>query len=234
MQCNVVIQYMCEDTPFGGGIRDGSTTNTIPQNLSDPAYLTFGQHENYDYYRWCSTRERNKGLFIADQNLQGDRAIFTRQNANGNRYGFECPEERDYYPYFHATPWRDVMVCTDEPGRCGYYQGESQNVKDRGNCSDGQYNNRGSCETNGAIWSEGGKWNTSAPDCMACPTTRDNHLGNARSLSTPKYTWFIPQGVHADNTKCVLRVRYNTTSGDFDGWNTFSLYNGANSPVKGM
>ena len=50
------------------------------------------------------------GLFTADQNLKGDTARFTRQNANGNRRGLEVPEERDYYPYWGPTPWIDMAI----------------------------------------------------------------------------------------------------------------------------
>ena len=68
--------------------------------------LEFGMHENYQYYLNCRLRERNMGLFTSDRNLNGNSAIYTRQNNNGQRRGYECPEERDYYPYWHPTPWR--------------------------------------------------------------------------------------------------------------------------------
>jgi hypothetical protein len=42
---------------------------------------------------------RNKGLFLGSQNLNGDSQRFTRQNPGGTRRGYECSEERDYYPY---------------------------------------------------------------------------------------------------------------------------------------
>lgn len=62
-----MLQYACEDHPFMTGLRDGITTNRIPTNQSLPNIMTFGQHENAMYYDRCRTRERNKGLFLADQ-----------------------------------------------------------------------------------------------------------------------------------------------------------------------
>ena len=69
------------------------------------------------------------GLFTADQKLKGTSSIFTRQNANGGRSGYECPEERDYYPYWHPTDWIDIAVFANDKSFCQYYQRESFNVK---------------------------------------------------------------------------------------------------------
>ena len=61
--------------------------------LGDDYGIEFGMHESYEYYNtFCLKAERNKGLYIADRNLGGDSARFTRQNNNGNRHGFECAE----------------------------------------------------------------------------------------------------------------------------------------------
>ena len=70
------------------------------------------------------------GLYTGDVQLRSTRAIHTRQNPNGDRYGYECPEERDYYPYWHPTSWRDIAVMAHDKSFCeNYYQKESFNVK---------------------------------------------------------------------------------------------------------
>lgn len=53
-------------------------------------------------------------MFTADQNLGRRGAISTRQNRNGNRFGFEVPEERDYYPYWAPTPWNDIAIMVSD------------------------------------------------------------------------------------------------------------------------
>ena len=107
-------------THADNGQNTGATNTRTGKDLRQSPNHTmtgseYGQHESYDYWMKCKTRERNKGLFTADklQNTQNQQtSIFTRQGDNGERYGFECPEERDYYPYWHPTPWRDAIVLT--------------------------------------------------------------------------------------------------------------------------
>ena len=55
-----------------------------------------------------------KGLFTADQQLQGDLPIYTRQNAAGTRRGLEVPEERDYFPYWGPDPWKDIAIMVSD------------------------------------------------------------------------------------------------------------------------
>ena len=62
------------------------------------------------FFTHCCAVFRHIGLFTADQNLKGDSPKYTRQNANGNRRGLEVPEERDYYPYWGPSPWKDIAI----------------------------------------------------------------------------------------------------------------------------
>ena len=130
VNCEIVLQYMCElEDPATGEaptLRDGNSTMKPPfprpgeneaEFVEQSKNRAYGVHESYDYYKDCKARERNKGLFTAnrlsDNNAQQQLACATRQNQNGcqnenNRFGYECPEERDYYPYWHPTPWIDI------------------------------------------------------------------------------------------------------------------------------
>ena len=187
-------------------LRDGTTTNrqqftngaateTVEQtgnrkrgDVEDDE----GLHEEWDWYNECYRRERNRGLFTADQNLRNNdfgysSAVYTRQNPNNNRRGYECPEERDYYPYWHPTPWRDIAILTDRLDRCEFYQAESQNVQEKGICRNtatcstcNRWNNQARCEEMGGRWAVVGPWNIPPPECIQAPWSRVNQLGNGR------------------------------------------------------
>jgi hypothetical protein len=235
--CEVILQFMCADS-----VRDGNVTTTIEDNadrfdllVQDTNIKKYGMHEDYLYYQACKQRERNKGLFIADRNVNNNiGARGTRQNNNGNRRGFECPEERDYYPYWHPNPWIDIAILTNDVSRCGFYQSESHNVKAKNFCNDTSVNNQIACKDG---WQEAPPHNSlpgqgciGAPECIASPWNRDNHLGNGIGGHANMYNWTIPSCIVSEN--CVLRIRYNISTTDYDGWNTFSSRNGKKlSPV---
>eukprot|EP00742_Colponemidia_sp_Colp-10_P005362 GILJ01005730.1.p1 GENE.GILJ01005730.1~~GILJ01005730.1.p1 ORF type:complete len:1207 (-),score=135.75 GILJ01005730.1:170-3724(-) len=225
-RCMVVIQYACEDTM--PNLRDGNTTTTIPNNNVTSQELRYGQQETYDYYQKCSQRLRNGGLFVADQSL-GQFATSTRQSPGNTRHGFECNEERDYYPYWHPSPWRDIAILANDLSLCDYWLSNSQNVQNKGLCSLDRYNNPKTCANNGGVWTESGGFGISPPDCQFQDFTRDNHLGNTKAGVSPNYRWTVPGDVTG---KCALRIRYNISSTDYDSWNTFSSSNAAESPIK--
>lgn len=153
-------QHFRSDTHIGAP-RDGvprdandAATDTIPDNensaiASSKENRRYGQHESYDYYQLCQFTERNKGLYTADQQLRRTDRRGTRQNPNGNRNGFECPEERDYYPWWAPSPWIDIAVLTDNAAadelctnatlstcsdRCAYYMKNTMNFNKKGYC----------------------------------------------------------------------------------------------------
>jgi plastocyanin len=272
INCNLVLQYTCDTETKSEGQKDqevylhnGGNTGTpdATGNYNDAAGQKTnndnnqrGRHENEYAYALCQTRERNKGLFTADRNLQGDSAIYTRQNNNGGRSGLECPEERDYYPYWTPTPWRDIAYLTTAIGDqnvdiCKLVQGESQNVAKRYRCgpvtdaTKAKHNNKAACEAASGTWEEFAAHGIPAPDCKQSAWSRDNHLGDGRDGTPNNYTWTLPSfsqltttqkfktyGTDNDMVKCVVRIRYNMTSDDYDGWNINADSNQAKSPVK--
>jgi len=149
VHCEIVLQMGCASTLdpqglYGGanqmpsGIpavpREGipnsdgdSATNRISTTDPGQAVLAnnvnnnvrYGVHETPEYYNECNRVKRNRDLFTADQNVNRRSAIGTRQNPNGGRRGLECPEERDYYPYWRPSPFLDVAYLVDDQERCG-------------------------------------------------------------------------------------------------------------------
>lgn len=239
--CELIVQYMCSDY-----LRDGTSTNTIPDNPGNcEGYdcdldLEYGMHENFASYKHCKNRERNKGVFTSDQKLKGETAIYTRQNPNGARSGYECAEERDYYPYWQPSPWKDLVILTNDVSRCDFYQKESQNVKGRWYCDIPAYefelekkknpklstipasgpNAENECkaisfEVNDELVT--GQWVQSAPNGAPAPKcsynewSRDNHLGNVATGFAAHFNITVPEEIH---TQCAMRIRYNISTGD--------------------
>ena len=239
--CQFILQYACDNT---NTLRDGTSTNTIP----DPANngnaqckggscdtdATYGRHEGQAYYNVTRWTKRNVGLFTADQQLNGQSRIYTRQNNGGARYGYENPEERDYYPYWGASPWKDIAILTNAPARCLAYQQESQNVKPRFQCviaslTAAQQQTAANqqpylpitsteCVSAGGVWTVVPAFSMPPPDCVGNQATgpsRDNHLGNPSGFAgfPYSYNWTVPSDY---SESCALRLRYNVSTADFN------------------
>ena len=90
-QCEIIIQYGCN-------MRNGNPTNslgntctrTMPDINNTEIFNdnSYGYHESFASYNACKLRTRNLNLYTGDQVLRGNSAIYTRQNPNGERFGF--------------------------------------------------------------------------------------------------------------------------------------------------
>merc|ERR1711871_1280812 len=212
-----------------GNNRNDEATDRIPaEEGPEQDDGRYGRHETLTYYQKCQNRERNKGLWIADQNVKNNGgATQTRQNPNGNRNGLECKEEVDYYPYWHPTPWKTLAILTSNVSRCDFLVKESFNVKAKNECictadacqgGSNLPNNEAACLGKGGEWVEVPPHGVPAPVCVQGQFSRDNHLGNADTAGSDPImmNWTIPewvtQGVgqyDSGSSRCVLRLRYN-------------------------
>jgi len=245
MRCELIWQYSCDATYKDGTPTDPTGQTSTNTCTNTPTQATesspqVGRHESFQYFSDCNTRNRNTNLFAADQNLASNaNSQTTRQNPGGGTNGFECQEERDYYPYWHPTPFVDIAVLTSNVSRCAYYASNSENVLGRNYCTNPAFNNQASCQTGGGTWSQAPSHQQSfpgvgitKPDCIAAPWSRDNHLGSGPAGYMNSYNWTVPIVPAANANACILRLRYNVSSFDYDGWNTDARSNGANSPVQ--
>ncbi|XP_065673651.1 protein DD3-3 isoform X2 [Hydra vulgaris] len=305
LNCNIVLQYLCRPVGFSitdpnlDMIRDGTTTDT--PDYQDPQstdsyndYLNRKKgkvrtdrvlQEPFEFYDKCAVRDRNKGLFTADQSLKCENARCTRQSPNGNnnQYGYECPEERDYYPYWHPTDWKDIAVLAQNASMCSYYTSESFNIKSKYECVEmfdeknvkhySKFNNQKDCEAAGKQWLEFNNYleidtessenacsaknnaqrnsgityfwgrpmygkdkkcliKLKEPDCKEAQFSRANHLGNGADLNMLNYTWTLPYFPSNTPQQCVLRIRYNISTDDYDPYNTNSASNNDPNVLK--
>lgn len=265
LNCNILLQYMCDEDEtsdttraLGVWMHDGQNTNqrTEPNSFADTdpnedQTAAEGVHESSGWYYECKMTDRNYGLFHADQDLNGDDCRYTRQNPNGGRRGLECPEERDYYPYWRPSPWKDVAYMTDHTEFCDYIQANTMNTNDKWKCMGAVETNQQApitmdeCTASGWTWKAFSHDLAAGPECIQVGWSRVNHLGNSRNAQPLTYNWTLPtfagdlSGVKTYETnwaKCVARLRYNISTDDYDPWNTFSDQdddpnNGVQSPV---
>lgn len=222
LNCNLVLQYMCEPdvkNPGKFNIRNGKSTST--QGYNNQKHNTKADkktrkeanvnenraiQEPWEWYDKCDKRQRNKGLFTADQKLRGESSKHTRQNPGGTRYGYECPEERDYYPYWHPTDWKDIAVFVHDKKLCDYYQTESFNVKPKGECMEkyggggykhaSKYNQNSTCVEGGGEWFEFSNY-------LEEPTVQYNSKEACEGASTKDIplVWGIPYRTQDLDTK---------------------------------
>lgn len=227
--CIIVLQYSCQDDvpdPRGAEdtFRNGKTTTTpkftkplsINETLEQKTDRKNGDidkdrglHESWDAYNKCYTRQRNQGLFTAVQTLGKNSlgyssAIYTRQNPNGNQYGYDCPEERDHYPYWHPTMWKDIAVLAENASMCSHYTSKSFNVNPYGECKESKgwskWNNQADCVANG------GQWVLLYSYLEKATNLNTQQNCDAASSGKLQYVWGVPWDSTNNQAQCLLKL----------------------------
>lgn len=208
-----------------GGVASAGAPNGIRGASAISTHQLSGRNADGDLDKNASEDVANNG----DTNLKD----------NTNTSGFECEEERDYYPYWRGSPWIDIVYFTNTPERCEAVVQESQNVKPRAGChvglTDAKKLTKGwipsdeaACKAMaGATWKDVGQFTWDAahdvlpPACVESMPQRDNHNGNTDGVSQGQiggfpstYNWTIPD---IAGTHCAIRVRYNVSSSENGG-----------------
>lgn len=199
------------NTPDDADFDAGDIDTTYDNNMNNDR----GRRESEEYYAYCKERSQNYGLFHADQNLQGDSQIYTRQNPGGTRRGLECPEERDYYPWWNPSPFHDIAIITDDVDYCeNVIAPNSQNVMPKYQCvktdptSDAvsswlpsdtaiAFNlDEDACNAEADHSWEGFQWWGEEPECVESFWSKVNYLGSVdntkRGGKMAHYDWQLP------------------------------------------
>ncbi|ETO09573.1 hypothetical protein RFI_27806 [Reticulomyxa filosa] len=173
--------------------------------------------------------------------LQGGSQTHTRQNPAGNRFGLECQEERDYYPWWNPSPFHDIAIITPDVQWCkDNIAPQSQNVQPKYQCivsgvtpstsidtwlpsqNGAAANlNETSCKAlSGYTWS-GFSWKGEQPECVQSYYTRDNYLGNIdgskRGGKMAGYDWVLPTVEELNSKHFCYQYKYDISdTGDSD------------------
>merc|ERR1712150_97810 len=218
----MVIEYTCDTYPHDDNVlnnfgtydwdgqrvqlKNGLNTGTSDDpnqitNVKD-TYTTNqnnnrGINEPEEGYAYAKARSRNQGLFTADQKLQGNSQIYTRQNPGGTRRGLEIPEERDYFPWWYPSIWRPMFIWHNNVTECEIEMAQkSQAVEEKFHCVPTQAqinaNNQGTlnavvgseteteCADEGGSW-KGHKFDMPVPQCIQADWSQVNNLGNVEN-----------------------------------------------------
>jgi len=214
-------------------LKNGANTNTPddPNNIGQSRQTANNndnnnnaRSESEEYYAYAKNRERNQGLFTADQNLQGNDQTKTRQNPGGTRRGLEVPEERDYFPWWDPSPWRPVAIIHNDVEECETQMAlKSSAVQDKTACvpTKNQLRNGNNNELEAIVAAQtetecneaDGVWyvqnyNMPPPACVKAPWTQVNNLGNAAGTENgglpATYNWEIPTVQAFADSECYV------------------------------
>jgi len=263
--CNMVFEYTCDTHPqdqnvftAGAGVynvvtglrvqlKNGANTDTpsdpnniknIQNTMQNNNNANEGRHESEEWYAFAKNRDRNQGLFTADQKLQGSDSTKTRQNPGGTRRGLEVPEERDYFPYWKPTPWKPIAIFHNSVDECTKQMKEPV-LAERGSCSptkaqiqnlnNNQLNalvnavDKADCETPTEANREAGTWTTQTlgnelpagyPQCVQGVWSQVNNLGNVKDTGNgglpQNWDWQIPTVDQLAASGCHVYKATNT------------------------
>jgi len=198
-------------------LKNGLNTNTpndpnqitdVPNTKDNNDNNNNARSESEEWYVFAKKRDRNQGLFTADQNLQGNDMTKTRQNPGGTRRGLEVPEERDYFPHWLPTIWRPLFIMHNDVAECQRHMASNSSaVETKSMCVphkrqvtgndgagfeniqvEGKNNNelnaivnsktQQECEGNDGYWYTHRYDTMPAPQCVQAEWSQVNNLGN--------------------------------------------------------
>jgi len=212
---------------------DPNSFSTIAGTFQNNNDNNRGRHESEEYYQIGKTRHRNKGLFTADQNLQGNAQKYTRQNPGGTRRGLEIPEERDYFPWTHPTVWRPVAVLTNDVAECeakmqAHTQQAEQKCACAPNANDIENDNANDRVRQTEEECPADQWKCHQFDtmdptpCVQNKWSQVNNLGNVDGTEDgglpQTYPWTLPTVQEMADTGCW---KYQREMPNAEGGNTF-------------